>query len=140
MLMKQITGKSFLIWNLLMIPAGIVLIALDGLLMVQRFRNPELSRMLVLSATLLLLAAAVLEIIAGIRSISLSGSLSGNRRPRAVGARIRTLKRLALAAIILCLAEVILSLLFGIIIWQLAVLLAAGILAPLLCLICAPKL
>ena len=138
--MKPLTKKSFLIWNLLMIPAGIVLIALDGLLMVRRFQNPELSRILVLFATLLLLAAGICEIAAGIRSISLSGSISRNMRPRAVGSKIRILKRLALAAIILCLAELILSILFGIIIWQLAVLLAAGILVPLICLISASKL
>ena len=138
--MKQSPDKSLRIWNLLMLPAGIILSVLDGLLMIQRFRNPDLSRLLVFLATLILLASAVCEIVAGIRSISLSASVSPTRRPRVISAKIRILKRLAFAAILLCLAEIILSFLFGIIIWQLAVLTAAGILIPLICLIRAKNL
>lgn len=130
--MKQKSDALFRIWSLVMILSGIILLALDGYLMVLRFKTPELSRFLTLIATLLLLACAVLEIVCGIKSIAFISTASRGRRFRAVQSKIRTFKRLSLAAIILALLQIILSCVFGIIIWQLALIVLFGIITPLI--------
>lgn len=130
--MKQKSDALFRIWSLVMIFSGIILIALDGYLMIIRFKTPEISRFLTLIATLILLACAIIEIVCGIKSMSFISTTSRGRRFRAVHSKIRAFKRLSLAAIILALLEVILSCIFGIIFWQLALICIFGILMPLI--------
>ena len=130
--MKQKSDALFRIWSLLMILSGIILIVLDGYLMVLRFRTPEISRFWTLLATLILLACAILEIVCGVKSIAFISNTSRGRRFRAVQSKIRSFKRLSLAAILLALIQIILSTVFGIIFWQLALMILFGIIVPLI--------
>ena len=65
-------------------------------------------------------------------AIAFISTASRGRRFRAVQSKIRTFKRLSLAAIILALLQIILSCVFGIIIWQLALIVLFGIITPLI--------
>lgn len=130
--MKRKSDNTFRIWSLLMILSGICGIALDVYLMILRFKAAEVSRFFVLVAALIMLGYAVCEITAGVKGLAFAGQRSRGRRFRAAEAKISAFKKLALSVIILCLVELILSLIFGIILWQLAVMVVFGIVIPLI--------
>lgn len=130
--MKHRSDTSFRICCFFMILFGAALTALDILLMLQRFRDPDLSRIMTLFATVLLFAAGILEIVSGIRGLLFSNGLSRGKRFRAVSSRMRSFKRFGLSVVILCVFQIIYSCLTGIMIWQLILLLAGGIFFPLL--------
>ena len=133
--MKRAADRSFRIWSLLMILCGILMIALDVVLTIVRFQDPDISRFPAFLATLILFAAGVIAVFAGINSLSFLNNTSRGRRYRAVHSKIRSFKRLALAVILLCVLEVILSCVFGVILWQLILLVLFGICVPLIYLI-----
>ena len=72
----------------------------------------------------------VIPIIAGIKSLTFLNNTSRGRRYRAVHSRIRAFKRMALFVILLSAVEVILSCVFGVILWQLILLILFGICIP----------
>ncbi|MBR3241940.1 MAG: hypothetical protein IKF90_04465 [Parasporobacterium sp.] len=133
--MKKTNGTALRIWSFIMIPSGIFCIVLDVMLMLPRFRNPEISKLLAFTGVVLLLFCGVLEILAGISGIGLLNASLRGRRLRAPEKRIRSLQRMSLFAVILALAEIVLSLIAGIVFWQLAAIALAGILIPLIHLI-----
>lgn len=138
--MKKTTGSALKIWSFIMILGGIISIVLDVMLMISRFREPGLSRFVLLLGILLLLACGILELAEGIKSLLYINNSLRERRFRALNNKIRTFKQLTIAAILCCLAEVILSVAVGIIFWQLAVMIGAGILIPLINLLCIRSL
>lgn len=123
-----------------MILSGIIGIAFDVYIMILRFKSGEYSRILVLIAALIMLGYAVCEIVSGVKGISFVSQTSRGRRFRAAGAKIAAFKKLSLAVIILCLIHLVLSLIFGIILWQLAVLIVFGIVIPVFYMISAGSL
>ncbi len=130
--MKKTTGSALKIWSFIMILGGIISIVLDVMLMISRF--------VLLLGILLLLACGILELAEGIKSLLYINTSLRERRFRALNNKIRTFKQLTIAAILCCLAEVILSVAVGIIFWQLAVMIGAGILIPLINLLCIRSL
>ena len=129
--MNRKSDKSFRIWCFFMILFGLGLTALGILLMLHRFEDPSISRIMTLFATLILLAAGILEIVSGIRGFIFSAGVSRGRRFRAVSAKVRSFKRFGLSVLLLCVFQIIFSCLTGIMIWQLALLLVGGIFLPL---------
>lgn len=134
--MKKSTGKALRIWSPIMILAGITSIALDAMLVISRFRDPEMSRFIIFLSAILLLACGVLEIAEGIRSILFLNESARGNRIRGRNLKIRSFRRFTLAAIILGLFVLVFSLSNGIVFWQLAALIGAGILIPLINLLC----
>ena len=134
--MKKTTGTALRISSFVMILSGVFCVALDVMLVLYRFRDPEISRLAAFLGTLLLLFSAVLEIYTGIRGLSLLSAALRGGRLRVSTKRIRFLKRLTLTAIILGAAHVILSCVIGIIFWQLAALVISAVLVPLIHLLC----
>lgn len=119
-----------------MIPTGVFCVVLGVMLMLGRFRDPEFSRPQAFAGFLLLLVCGILEAMAGIRGILLLNASLRGRRLRAPEKRVRSLKWMTLFAILFCLVEVVLSCVSGIIFWQLAAMAGAGILFPLIHLLC----
>ncbi len=129
--MNRKSDTSFRIWCFFMVLFGFLLIALDIMLMMHRFQDPSISRIMTLFSTLILLAAGILEVVSGIRGFIFSNGVSRGRRFRAVSAKMRSFKRFGLFALILSVFQIIFSCLTGIMIWQLALLIAGGVFLPL---------
>ena len=123
-----------------MILCGFLNLVLDAALTVMRFQDPDISRFPAFLATLILFAAGIIAIIAGIKSFMFLNNTSRGRRYRAIHSKIRSFKRLALIVILLCVLEVILSCVFGVILWQLILLVLFGICVPFIYLIRAKSI
>ena len=138
--MKKMRGRFLKIWSPVMILAGGINIVMDVLLTLSRYRDPEVSKVLAFCGTIVLLACAVCQIAAGIKSFILVTNLNRGYRYRAVSSKIASFKRLCVAAMLLSVAEIILSCVIGIVFWEICVLLAAGILIPVIYLISVKSL
>lgn len=138
--MKNPTDRSFIIWCFLLLFFGAVLLALDVMMTLSRFQDPSVSGFAAVICAAVLFGALICEIVAAIRGIIFVTNKSRSRRYRAFQSQKSSFLRLAAAAVILSLAEVVLSCVFGIEIWKLAVLVAAGILIPFICMISAGTL
>lgn len=138
--MKQKAVQTFRIWSVFLVLAGIVSAALSVFQMVLLFRDPQTSRFLAVAATLLMLAYAVLEIAAGMKSVSFSTAVFAERRVRAANAKVLSYRRMALAGILLCLIRIILSCIIGIVLWQLLVMIVFGVFFPLFYLLASRSL
>lgn len=130
--MKKTVGNALRIWSFIMVFAGIICLALDALLLSLRLHDPDLSRFAVYLGAFVLFACAVLEIIEGIRCIVYLNESIRNRRFRDRIRNIRTFKRLTLFAVLFGTAETVLSCIWGIVFWQLPVLIVSAVLIPLI--------
>lgn len=138
--MKRKAVQTFRIWSIFLVLAGIVSAGLAVFQVTLLFRDPQTSRFLAVVATLLMLAYAVLEIVAGAKSVSFSAAVFAERRVRAANAKVLSYRRMALAGIFLCLVRVILSCFIGTVLWQLLVMILFGIFFPLFYLIASRSL
>lgn len=133
--MKQASVPSFRIWSIFLLIAGILNGILTVVLSVPLFQDPEAARLLVILSVLVMLASVICEISAGLKGASLASAVQRGQRVRAARSKILSCRRLALSALILCLIELILSCIFGILLWQLLAMIFLGILIPLIFLI-----
>lgn len=138
--MKRRAVQTFRIWSTFLVLAGILSAGLAVFQVTLLFRDPQTSRFLAVVATLLMLAYAVLEIVAGAKSVSFSAAVFAERRVRAANAKVLSYRRMALAGIFLCLVRVILSCFIGTVLWQLLVMILFGIFFPLFYLIASRSL
>lgn len=138
--MKQKAVQTFRIWSVFLVLAGILSAGLAVYQVTLLFRDPQTSRFLAAAATLLMLAYAALEIVAGVKSVSFSSAFFAERRVRAAHARVLSYRRTALAGILLCLVRVILSCFIGTVLWQLLAMIVFGIFFPLFYLIASRSL
>lgn len=138
--MKRKAVQTFRIWSIFLVLAGIVSAGLAVFQVTLLFRDPQTSRFLAVVATLLMLAYAVLEIVAGAKSVSFSAAVFAERRVRAANAKVLSYRRMALFGILLCLVRVILSCFIGTVLWQLLVMILFGIFFPLFYLIASRSL
>lgn len=138
--MKRKAVQTFRIWSIFLVLAGILSAGLAVFQVTLLFRDPQTSRFLAVVATLLMLAYAVLEIVAGAKSVSFSAAVFAERRVRAANAKVLSYRRMALAGILLCLVRVILSCFIGTVLWQLLVMILFGIFFPLFYLIASRPL
>lgn len=138
--MKRKAVQTFRIWSIFLVLAGILSAGLAVFQVTLLFRDPQTSRFLAVVATLLMLSYAVLEIVAGAKSVSFSAAVFAERRVRAANAKVLSYRRMALAGIFLCLVRVILSCFIGTVLWQLLVMILFGIFFPLFYLIASRSL
>lgn len=133
--MKRSTAQSYIPWSILILLSGIINAGFAVYLMIFRMQSAGNSRFSVIAAMLLMIASGILEIIAGIKSNSFFRKTAEGERLRAPKSKVLSFRRLVLFAMILCLIQMIFTLIAGLLIWQFAVIVFFGLFLPLLFLI-----
>lgn len=106
--------------SVLMIVAGVLVIIIGILSMISKINSGDAERIFILAAALLAVIGGVTEIVSGTQGLG--------RKKQAV--MLGKGARLAAASVLICLAQIIISVVNGVTEWQLAGLLITGILIP----------
>ena len=121
--MQNKSEKTFFtIMGILIFVSGIFTIFDSAISMMTKFQDNDAERIVVLAAMILGVIAGILEILAGISSFS-----SGKRK-----AKLGKGGKYATVSVILCLIWAILSLINGVMLWQLGTIFVTGMIIPIL--------